>query len=259
MNAPLSRQAANAAYGWGVPQDWTAALRLLDEAAKAGEKGSERQHALLTQMPLAELLTPPPPQRLHASARIAVAPGFAPPGVAEWIIDQARDRLEAASVNDAMGGAVRTATACAIGPERRDLVTAVLQERAARLIGAPVACHEPPNVIHYAPGQEFRLHADFVEPSVRAFQEELRTLGQRVGTFVTYLNEDFDGAETEFPQLGIRYRGRPGDAIFWANVMPDGSPDYRTGHQALPPTRGEKWVLSQWIRARPFPLGTPTD
>lgn len=257
MTVTLSRHAANAAYGWGVPQDWAAALRLLADAAAAGEDGAERQLALVTQAPLADLLTPPQPQRLHPEVRIAVAEGFAPPGFADWIVDGARGRLESAPVNDASGTAVRTATTCALGPDRRDLVTAILQERAARLIGAPVACHEPPNVIHYAPGQEFRLHADFVEPSVPAFQEELRVLGQRVGTFVTYLNDDFEGAPTEFPQLGIAFRGRPGDAIFWANVLPDGRPDYRTGHQALPPSRGEKWVLSQWVRAKPFPLGAP--
>ncbi len=258
MTLPLTRQAADAATGWGVTKDWKRALDLLVDAAEAGEEGAARQLALVTQVPLEALLTPPPPQRLHPSARIAVAPGFAPPGFAEWIIDRAHGRLEQSAVNDASGDAVRTATTCAIGPDQRDLVTAVLQERAAKLIGAPVEWHEPPNVIHYEPGQEFRLHADFIEPSVAGYQEELRVLGQRVGTFVTYLNDDFDGAETEFPQLGIRYRGGPGDAIFWANVLPDGRPDYRTGHQALPPTRGEKWVLSQWIRAKPFPLGTPT-
>jgi prolyl 4-hydroxylase len=149
---------------------------------------------------------------------------------------------------------VPTPTTAAFGPQQRDLVLAIVQERAARLLGVPVACHEPPNAISYEPGQEYRQHADFIEPSIPQFQAELQRLGQRVATVVTYLNADFDGAETVFPDLDIQFRGAPGDAVFFANVLTDGSPDYLTSHCALPPTRGRKWVLSQWLRSKPFPF-----
>lgn len=254
MDEPLSKQAARAAYGWGRPQSWEEALRLLAAAAKAGEAEAGRQLELVTQQPLEQMLDPPQPERLSPRARVAAARGFAPPGFSEWLIDLARDRLEAAVANDAAGTAVRTARTCAFGPQERDLVLAVLQERAARLLGVPVACHEPPNAISYEPGQEYRQHADFIEPGIPQFQAELQRLGQRVATVVTYLNDDFDGAETIFPDLDVKFRGAPGDAIYFANVLTDGSPDYLTSHAALPPTRGRKWVLSQWIRAKPFPF-----
>ena len=253
MNEPLTKQAARAAYGWGRLQNWDDALRLLKAAAKAGEADADRQLQLVTQMPLDAILAPPAPERLSPRARVAAARGFAPPGFSEWLIDRAAGRLEPAQANDAGGEAVRTATTCAFGPQERDLVLAILQERAARLLGVPVACHEPPNAISYEPGQEYRPHADFIEPSVPQFQPELQQLGQRVATVVTYLNDDFDEAETVFPDLDIKFRGAPGDAIYFANVLADGSPDYLTSHCALPPTRGRKWVLSQWIRAKPYP------
>lgn len=253
MEEALTRQATRAAYGWGRAQDWTEALRLLEAAARAGEPDADRQLALVTQMSLDQLLAPPQPERLTPRARVAVARGFAPPGFAEWLIDHAWNRLEAAQANDSSGLAVRTARTCAFGPQQGDLVLAVLQERAARLLGVPVAFHEPPNAISYEPGQEYRQHADFIEPSIPQFRPELDRLGQRVATVVTYLNEDFDGAETVFPDLDIKFRGAPGDAVFFANVLLDGSPDYLTSHCALPPTRGRKWVLSQWIRSKPYP------
>ncbi len=253
MDEPLTKQAARAAYGWGRPQSWEEALRLLEAAAKAGEEGADRQLRLVTQAPIEAMVAPPAPERLSPRARVAAARGFAPSGFSEWLIDRAKDRLEAAFANDAGGQAVRTASTCAFGPQERDLVLAILQERAARLLGVPVACHEPPNAISYEPGQEYRPHADFIEPSVPQFQAELEQLGQRVATVVTYLNEDFDGAETVFPDLDVTFRGAPGDAVYFANVLADGSPDYLTSHAALPPTRGRKWVLSQWIRAKPFP------
>jgi hypothetical protein len=35
------------------------------------------------------------------------------------------------------------------------------------------------------------------------------------------------------------------------NTDETGRPDRRTMHVGLPPTRGEKWLLSQWIRGVP--------
>jgi prolyl 4-hydroxylase len=58
------------------------------------------------------------------------------------------------------------------------------------------------------------------------------------------------GGETEFPYLRQRFRGRKGDALFFWNVLPDFSPDARTLHAGLPPSSGEKWLFSQWVRAR---------
>ena len=180
----LSRQAARAAYGWGRERNWVEALALIAEAAAAGEPDADRELALVTQAPIAELLQPPTPERQSSVSRIGIARGFAPPGFSEWLIDRARDRLEAAEVNDASGTAVRTARVAAFGPLERDLVLAIMQQRAARMVGARIDLHEPPNVISYEPGQEFRLHVDFVEPSVAGFQAELDRFGQRSATVV---------------------------------------------------------------------------
>jgi hypothetical protein len=69
-------------------------------------------------------------------------------------------------------------------------------------------------------------------------------------TFLLSLNDDYEGGETQFPILNKLYRGRKGNALFFWNVEPDGSPDKRLLHAGLPPTSGEKWLLSQWIRGR---------
>ena len=38
------------------------------------------------------------------------------------------------------------------------------------------------------------------------------------------------------------------DALVFWNLTPAGEPDYRTAHIGTAPTRGEKWLFSQWIR-----------
>jgi len=75
--------------------------------------------------------------------------------------------------------------------------------------------------------------------------------GQRVATFLVYLNDGYEGGETSFPRLDYRFKGATGDALVFANVEPNGAPDPRTMHAGTPTTRGEKWLLSQWIRDRP--------
>jgi|KBSMisStandDraft_5_1062788.scaffolds.fasta_scaffold335901_2 prolyl 4-hydroxylase len=253
MEEAFSKLAVRAAYGWGRDQNWVDALTFLGKAAEAGEPNAVRQLELVSQAPIEQLTMPPPVQGISRRSRIGIAKGFAPPGFSEWLIERALPGLEPAPVNDASGQAIRSALTTPFGPQDRDLVLAILQERAARVIQAPIEFHEPPNVISYEPGQEFTMHVDFVNPAVPEFQAELRQMGQRTATFITYLNDDFEGAETVFPDIGFSFRGAPGDALIFANVLPDGSPDVATRHCGLPPTRGRKWVLSQWIRAKPYP------
>lgn len=251
----LVKQAVRAAYGWDRPQSWTDALDLLAKAAAAGEDAA-RQLELVSRAPIEELLASPLRiEPLTQIAAIYACRGFAPPGFAEWLIDRARDRLKLAAVNQAGDERIiRSARDFFFYRRDRDLVLAIMQERAARLVNVPVLCHEPPSIISYEPGQEFGLHVDYVDPGVPEFQLELQSIGQRTATIVTYLNEDFEGAETWFPDANVRFRGDVGDAIVFINVRPDGSPDLNTRHAGLPPTRGRKWVLSQWMRSQPCPF-----
>jgi prolyl 4-hydroxylase len=107
-------------------------------------------------------------------------------------------------------------------------------------------------VLHYSPGERFELHADFLEPSTPELAREIQVRGQRAATFLIYLNEGYEGGETDFPRVGVRYKGARGDALLFSNIDVAGAPDYQTVHAGLPPTTGEKWLLSQWIRTRPL-------
>ena len=71
-------------------------------------------------------------------------------------------------------------------------------------------------------------------------------------TFLLYLNDAYEGGETTFPELGIVHRGRPGDGLYLHQRAPGSSPDRRMLHTGSPPTSGEKWVVSQFIRNIPL-------
>ncbi len=71
---------------------------------------------------------------------------------------------------------------------------------------------------------------------------------QRMITFLLYLNDGYEGGETTFPELGIVNRGRQGDGLYFINSRADRSADRQMLHTGSPPTRGEKWIVTQFIR-----------
>jgi hypothetical protein len=109
-------------------------------------------------------------------------------------------------------------------------------------------------VLHYLPGQTYKPHYDFIDPTVSLFHEELKERGQRCATALIYLSTVFTGGETDFPVLNWRYKGGAGDAIVFWNVSESGQPMPRSLHTGLPPTSGQKWLLSKWVRDRAQPV-----
>jgi hypothetical protein len=109
---------------------------------------------------------------------------------------------------------------------------------------------EAPTVLHYAVGETIGNHYDFVDPAHPNYAEEIRRFGNRRITFLIYLNEGYESGETVFPKLELSHTGRRGEGLFFVNTLEDGHANLRMLHNGRPPTRGEKWVFSQFIRNR---------
>lgn len=191
---------------------------------------------------------------LSDAPRVRVIREFATAPECRWVIERARERLKPAMIFDHSGRHVvdpgRSNTGMDFRVLEMDLVLEVLRARISAAVRVPLPVFELTQVFHYAPGEEFRLHHDYLDPSNPDHRKHLADHGQRIATFLVYLNDDFEGGETEFPKVDVRFRGNAGDAIFWANVDMDGAPDPLSFHSGLPPSSGEKWLLSQWIRDR---------
>jgi hypothetical protein len=175
--------------------------------------------------------------------------------ICDWIIAQARDRLRPAMVYDAAGGhttiAGRSNSAVELSLSDGDVVSMAVRERLAAAAGLSVMNLDGPQVLHYAIGQSFAPHVDYFDEAIPNQARQMAAAGQRVATVLLYLNDEgLEGGETDFPELGIRHRGRRGDVLVFFNVDQAGKPDRRTLHAGLAPTQGEKWLMSQWIRDR---------
>ncbi len=180
------------------------------------------------------------------------------PEICALLIAFAEDRLERARVYQPARRqeavvSNRSNTVAVFGLDSVEVAHVLVQARMAAACGLTERCMEAPSVLHYSPGEEFRDHYDFVDPGISDdYAAEIARNGQRVVTFLIYLNDDYDGGETAFPRLGFEHKGRRGSGIYFVNALPDLSPDMRMLHAGRPPTRGEKWIVSQFIRDRPM-------
>lgn len=243
-----------AGLGAGEPQNWGLAFERLRRAAALGSVTAAGQLQVIGDEASA-WLSPGPKERLSREPRANRFPGFLSAEACAWLIGRARGRTSRAQVFDTASGgaaldAARSNSAFEFIPGEMDVVVALAQARIAAAVGTLPGALETMQVLHYASGETFRPHFDFLDPSQPGLADEVARRGQRVATALVYLNADYDGGETDFARAGLRFRGELGDALLFANVDLAGRPDPLTLHAGLPPSRGEKWILSQWIRDR---------
>jgi hypothetical protein len=265
--------AALEAMGAGRLQSWARALHYLVLAAEQGSQSARSQLLLLANdndgsvgnasdwnvlgqaIDVDRLTSAPERRSLCEDPRIRVLDGFATPAECRWLIARARGRLGPAMVFNRVTGdfardAGRSNSAIELPTVDMDVVTEIVRSRIGKATNLPVPVFEPPHILHYSVGQEFKPHFDFLDPANQAYAALLDEFGQRIATFLIYLNDDYEGGETEFPTIGLSHKGRAGDALLFANVDRSNRPDAKTLHAGRAPTSGEKWIFSQWIRDR---------
>jgi len=265
------------AMGAGMTQNWTAALDLLRIGAERGSRSAREQLQVLARanaplqgqapdtldrwkrlrdsIDIGAWTRPDSREEACKSPRIYRLDRFISPAACEWIIARGAGRATRARVIDPFAHGARVEEArnnstISFKLGDMDAVMAMLRFRIAAAVGVDTYALEPPQLLHYKVGERFEPHFDFLDGALPGHVKDLAEHGQRIATFLVYLNADFDGGETDFPILGQRHKPPTGGALWFANTQPSGTPDRRTLHAGLAPTRGEKWLLSQWIRKR---------
>ncbi len=90
--------------------------------------------------------------------------------------------------------------------------------------------------MHYDVGQQLSPHFDFIDANAPDYEQQIREQGQRMITFLLYLNDDYAGGESTFSKLGIVNRGVLGDGLYFINAHDDRSPDRTMLHIGSPPS-----------------------
>jgi prolyl 4-hydroxylase len=131
-------------------------------------------------------------------------------------------------------------------------------------------------LLQYEPGGKFRLHYDwYTEPTTARAATGLSgddpdKPHNRLGTVFVYLGDDCVGGETYFPEIrgvspgadgdkfsrtdtgmGLLVKPKKGNAVFWNNLLANGTGDRRVLHAGLPVRSGTKIGLNMWSKYFP--------
>lgn len=230
------------ANGTGVAADPATARREIERLAPH-DPFSAAQLMMLREMPASI----PAARILCADPLVKMIDGFASERECNWIRTLAGPRLEPSFVVDPASGRrmphpVRTSSGTSFGPSQEDLVVNAINRRIARATETDYSWGEPLHILRYTPGQEYKPHVDTLPGEAN----------QRSWTALLYLNEEYGGGETVFPETGVSARGRTGSLLIFANLTAEERLDPRTRHAGKAVTSGEKWLATRWIRQRSY-------
>lgn len=125
-----------------------------------------------------------------------------------------------------------------------------LEARIAKITGWPENKGENLQVLQYRPGAEYKPHYDYFNEEYIESQKTIRSGGQRVATFLIYLNDPISGGGTIFPDINFEVMPKKGNGVFFTYPVPDKSS--KSLHGGSPVIEGEKWVATKWLREDVF-------
>lgn len=245
-----------ATQGWQDAQDQLKLLCINHKLVQQGGSGQPYWLELARNIDLQYWHSAITPELLSESPRIGRISALVNKDICSWLISKARDKLSPALVYDSVQQKeirhpTRSNSSAILGLNDTNVLLTLLQIRIAASMQVPLRQLEAATVLHYKGSEQIRNHFDFIDPNSPNYAEQIRLRGDRIITFLVYLNDNYAEGETEFPEAGVKHKGTRGEGLFFINVTADGKPDLRTVHAGRPPSAGEKWVMTQFIRNKP--------
>jgi prolyl 4-hydroxylase len=232
------------ASGIAGPRDWQGALARLRREADSDALRAQMLE-LIQAMQIdsnGDPLALPRGERLSEAPLVVIFRGAFSAAECDFLMRIAEPMYEPSLVGDSEKGdirdPIRTSDGSTIHWLIEDPAIHAINRRLAALSGTRAEQGEPLQILRYRPGQQYRRHFDW-----------LGRAQARIMTALVYLNEDYQGGETEFAKAGLKLRGRRGDALVFRSVGPDGELDKMSEHAGLPVTGGTNYLASRWIRA----------
>lgn len=126
-----------------------------------------------------------------------------------------------------------------------------ISQKICSYIPLPESHQEDLQVVRYTEREYYRIHFDtpYQQKVIDRFN---RFCGPRVATFLIYLNDDFEGGETEFILARKLITPKKGKAILFYNVDINLSLIPESIHVGKEVVQGTKWIANKWIRVFPF-------
>ena len=126
-------------------------------------------------------------------------------------------------------------------------------QRICSLTNLPIENAEDLQVVKYEPNGFYRPHHDACcdqNEQCKKFESEG---GQRKVTMVIYLNDEFTGGETNFPNLNMKVKApRCGGLLFYPLEKNGGRCHPYALHEGTDVKEGVKYIANVWLRENKF-------
>lgn len=120
-----------------------------------------------------------------------------------------------------------------------------LHKRIAKYLGVDIKKGESLQGQRYEVGQYFKAHTDYFKGD--SYDKNCLASGNRTYTFMLYLNDNFDGGTTSFPNLNKEFKPEACKGVSWNNLQ-GGYPNEYMTHSGETVTKGTKYIITSWWR-----------
>ena len=179
---------------------------------------------------------------------------FLSPSECNELIKQAHERLSRSKTFDPKTGKpvdnpVRTSHGMFFKRGETPLVD-YIERKISAITGVPVDHGEGLQVLRYEVGQEYKPHHDYFDPTRPNYAQTDGGAGQRIATFLMYLNTPEKGGGTTFPESKVIVEARRGNGLLFK--YPSTDKESKTLHGGTPVQAGVKWAATKWLRQKPY-------
>ena len=170
---------------------------------------------------------------------------------AKYILEKAKDLFkESEIVGGSVEGIRKSNTAWLSKSDNK--IKEIIQ-RVCTLTNLPIDNAEDLQVVKYEPNGYYRPHHDSCCDQNDSCEKFIKDGGQRKVTMVLYLNDNFRGGETNFPNLKMRLKAPKCGGLLFYPLEKNGNRCHPYAlHEGTDIEEGEKYIANIWIRENKF-------
>jgi prolyl 4-hydroxylase len=180
-----------------------------------------------------------------------IYPNFITEEEANYILEMAEYNYTDSTVIGSKADNIRKSQTYWLSKE--DEVAKKIMNRVCKIDGNNINQCEDIQVVKYDPNGYYKEHHDSCCDDTDDCADFSEGGGQRISTMVIYLNDDFEGGATRFPNLDKDFKPKKYSGILFYPMNKNGDKCHENSlHAGMPITSGQKYIANVWIREKKF-------
>jgi prolyl 4-hydroxylase len=178
----------------------------------------------------------------------SIHPNFITKEDADYILEMAEYNYEDSIIVSYKADGIRKSQTYWL--DKDDPIAKKIITKVCAIDGYSIEQSEDIQVVKYEPNGYYKEHHDSCcdnNEICRKFNKD----GPRVLTMIIYLNNDFEGGETKFPNIDKKYTPEKYSGLLFYPMNKNGDKCHDNSlHAGMPVTSGQKYIANVWIREK---------